>query len=187
MSNHRTDEYGGSLENRLRWPLKIVERARKAWGDKPLFYRLSASHWARPEPDADGHYAAWGLEQSIYLTRKLKDEGVDVSDVSSGGNDAEQKIDVKPGYQLELAAAIKRAVPDILVAGVGILVDGPQIERALASGEIDIAFAAREWIRNPKFALTVAGELGVAVAVAPQDELAHRRLVRPKTDHASLP
>jgi 2,4-dienoyl-CoA reductase-like NADH-dependent reductase (Old Yellow Enzyme family) len=102
LSNDRTDMYGGSLENRLRLPLRIVRAARKAWGnDKPLFFRVSASDWAEgPERDVNGEWKSWGIEQTVELARRLKAEGVDLVDTSSGGNWSAQKIPIGPMYQV---------------------------------------------------------------------------------------
>lgn len=105
LSNHRTDAYGGSLENRLRLPLEVAQLVREKW-DKPLFYRLSASDWLdsvdgpeKAHPGQKEEYAWWGIEQTTILAAKLRDLGVDLLDVSSGGNDRRQKIDVGPKYR----------------------------------------------------------------------------------------
>jgi 2,4-dienoyl-CoA reductase-like NADH-dependent reductase (Old Yellow Enzyme family) len=102
ISNTRTDDYGGqSFENRIRFPLRVVEAVREAWGDRPLFVRLSATDWAEgPEKDSQGAWLQWGIEQTILLTRELKRLGVDLIDVSSGGNWSAQKILFGPGYQV---------------------------------------------------------------------------------------
>jgi len=105
LSNNRTDEYGGSFENRTRLFLEVVELARKEWGDdKPLFARISASDWAEqelgPEKAADGTWKWWGIEQSKMLVGELIKRGVDLVDVSSGGNWIQQKIPIGPGYQV---------------------------------------------------------------------------------------
>lgn len=99
----RDDEFGGQeLEDRLRWPLRLTSLVRKAWADKPLFVRISASDWAQelgPEKSADGKWNWWGIEQSVILAGELEKLDVNLIDVSSGGNYVKQKIDVKPGYQ----------------------------------------------------------------------------------------
>lgn len=93
LSNLRTDEFGGSLGNRLRFPLQVISRVRKAWPDKPLFVRISASDWAEgPEKGDDGEWKQWGIEQSNIYVAELKKLGVDLIDVSSGGNWEAQKI-----------------------------------------------------------------------------------------------
>lgn len=99
LSNNRTDIYGGSLENRLRLPVEVARTVRQAW-DKPLFFRFSATDWAETEKDTKGEWVSWGLEQSVELARALQKEGVDLVDVSSGGNYVGQKIPLVPGYQV---------------------------------------------------------------------------------------
>lgn len=108
LTNRRTDEYGGHLENRLRLPLEVAELIRKAW-DKPLFYRVSASDWLEnvegPEKKGSSsgekeEWAWWGLEQTTILTQKLADIGIDLIDVSSGGNDLRGQIAVGPSYRM---------------------------------------------------------------------------------------
>ena len=99
LSNVRTDQYGGSLENRMRWPLRVAQKLRAAW-DKPFFYRISATEWAEgPEKDASGEWKQWGIEQSKIFVGELKKLGVDLIDCSTGGNWIKQKIPVGPGYQ----------------------------------------------------------------------------------------
>lgn len=103
LANNRTDEYGGSLENRARFALEIAAASRKAWGeDKPLFVRLSATDWAEQgEKDAQGNWISWGIEQTRWLVDELiKVSGADLIDTSSGGLWAAQKIAIGPGYQV---------------------------------------------------------------------------------------
>lgn len=102
LSNTRTDSYGGSLSNRIAWPLRIVERVRAAWDPKkPLFYRISATDWAEtPEKSDSGEWLQWGPEQNAVLVGELIKLGVDLVDVSTGGNWAGQKIPVGPYYQV---------------------------------------------------------------------------------------
>lgn len=102
LSNTRKDEYGGSLENRMRWPLRIIQNVRKAW-DGPLFLRISATEWAEdPEQNEDGEWTYWGIEQSKIFVGEAKKLGIDFVDCSTGGNYAKQKIPVGPGYQVIL-------------------------------------------------------------------------------------
>ena len=113
LSNTRLDDFGGqSFENRIRFPLRVVEAVREAWGDKPLFVRLSATDWTEgPEKDSQGRWLQWGIEQTILLTGELKKLGVDLIDVSSGGNWSAQKVLVGPGYQVcfpPLASLLKQ-------------------------------------------------------------------------------
>ena len=95
------DAYGGDLSNRMRFPLRLVHRVRKAWGDKPLFVRISATDWAEgPEKGDGGEWKQWGIEQSKIFVCELRALGVDLIDTSTGGNWLQQKIPVKHGYQV---------------------------------------------------------------------------------------
>ncbi|EIM83802.1 NADH:flavin oxidoreductase/NADH oxidase [Stereum hirsutum FP-91666 SS1] len=172
LSNLREDEYGGTLENRLRYPLQIVERCREVWpSTKPLFYRLSATDWSEGhEKDEQGSWKQWGIEQSIILSGELKKRGVDLIDVSTGGLWSKQKIPVAPGYQVQFAEAIKKAHPDVIVGAVG-LIDTPQYaEQVLESHQADVIFLGRPFLRNPHWAIQAAEDLGVAVKPANQYE-----------------
>lgn len=101
LSNGRTDEYGGSLENRMRYPLRIIKAVRDAWTDKPLFVRISATEWAEfPEKGDDGEWKQWGVEQSKVYVGEMKKIGVDLVDCSTGGNWVKQKIPLSHGYQV---------------------------------------------------------------------------------------
>ena len=119
ISNNRTDEFGGqSLENRMRWPLRLIKRIREAWSDKLLFVRISGTEWAGDEQDGHGNWLSWGLEQSKILTEELQKIGVDLIDVSSGGNYSKQDIPAVPGYQVcpipprpTTVARINRLIP----------------------------------------------------------------------------
>jgi len=174
ISNTRTDDYGGrSFENRIRFPLRVVEAVREAWGDRPLFVRLSATDWAEgPERDSQGNWLQWGIEQTILLTGKLEKLGVDLIDVSSGGNWSAQKVPVGPGYQVPFAAAVKKAHPDIAVGAVGLITTATQANSVLVEGKADIVSLAREFLRDPHFVLRAADELGVVVGPAVQYERA---------------
>lgn len=115
VSNTRTDEYGGSLENRIRWPLRVVERLRKVWSDKPLFVRISATEWAEfPEKDENGEWRQWSIEQSKIFVGELKKLGVDLIDCSTGGNWSKQNIPVGPGYQVSLPQTLLES-PKLIV------------------------------------------------------------------------
>ena len=101
ISNTRADEFGGqSLENRMRFPLRLIKRMREAWPDKPLFVRISGTEWGGDEQDEQGNWLSWGLEQSKIFTREVQKIGVDLIHVSSGGNYSKQKIPTGPGYQV---------------------------------------------------------------------------------------
>ncbi|RSH87413.1 hypothetical protein EHS25_003323 [Saitozyma podzolica] len=184
LTNRRTDEYGGNLENRLRLPLEVAELIRKAW-DKPLFYRVSASDWLEnvegPEKGASSNekdeWAWWGLEQTTILTQKLADIGIDLIDVSSGGNDLRGQIAVGPSYQVHFASHIKKHVKNILVGTVGIITEAHQAEDILLRGDADVVLLARQVLRDIDWPLEAAQELGAAVAPAVQYERAWSRMV----------
>ncbi|KAG7099587.1 hypothetical protein E1B28_001417 [Marasmius oreades] len=175
LSNTRTDEFGGQLlENRLRFPLRLISRCRSAWS-KPLFVRISATDWAEgPEKNEDGTWAQWGIEQSTIYAGEMKKLGVDLVDVSSAGNWSKQKITVVPGYQVPFAAAIKKAHPDLSVGSVGFITEGKQAEGYLREGKTDVVFLARALMRDPHWALTAARDLGVKIKAANQYERAFR-------------
>jgi 2,4-dienoyl-CoA reductase-like NADH-dependent reductase (Old Yellow Enzyme family) len=163
LSNHRTDSYGGSFENRIRFLLETVQAVRKVWPeDKPLFVRLSCTDWAE---------GGWTLEDSIMLARRLKAEGVDLIDCSSGGNVPPPlaKIPVAPNYQVPFAAAI-RAQAQIPTAAVGMITDAHQAQTIIAEGQADLIFTARQSLRDPYFPIHAARELGQpdAVKMPPQ-------------------
>ncbi|KAJ7293141.1 NADH:flavin oxidoreductase 2 [Mycena rebaudengoi] len=174
LSNIRTDQYGGSLENRLRFPLRLLQRCREAWKDKPLFVRISASDWKEgPEKAEDGTWLQWGIEQSnIWVAEMLRLGVVDLLDASSGANWAKQKIPLYPGYQVPFAEAIKKAHPSLPVGAVGLITDPVVAESYLQSGKADVVFLARELLRNPHWALLAAQKLGSKVKPANQYERA---------------
>jgi len=159
LSNHRTDEYGGSLENRMHFPLEIAKAVRKAVPeDLPVFVRISATDWTEN---------GWDIAQSIEFAKELKDIGIDLIDVSSGGNVPYAKIEVGPGYQVPFAEAIKKEA-EIAVAAVGLITEPVQAEEILKSGKADAILIARESLRDPYFAFRAAGELGGSVDVPVQ-------------------
>ncbi|KAL0566521.1 hypothetical protein V5O48_015493 [Marasmius crinis-equi] len=176
LSNTRTDEFGGqALENRLRWPLRLISRCRSAWGG-PLFVRISASDWAEgPEKNEDGTWAQWGIEQSKVWAREMEKIGVNLIDVSSGGNWSKQKIHAVPGYQVPFAEAIKKAHPSLNVGTVGFITDGKQAEGYLKEGKADVILLARALMKDPHWALTAAKDLGVKIKAANQYERAFYR------------
>jgi 2,4-dienoyl-CoA reductase-like NADH-dependent reductase (Old Yellow Enzyme family) len=155
LSNQRKDEYGGPLENRMRFPLEVARAVREAWpSDKPVFYRISATEWA------DG---GWDLAQSIELVRRLKDIGIDMIDCSSGGNIHHAQIPLGPGYQVSFAAAIRREAKVPTIA-VGLISDAVQAEQIVALGEADAVCLARAMLRDPYWARHAAKELKVELA-----------------------
>ncbi|KAF7793383.1 hypothetical protein EIP86_004495 [Pleurotus ostreatoroseus] len=167
LSNKRTDKYGGSLENRLRHPLSIVSRLRKAWADKPLFVRISATEWHEgPEKGEDGEWRYWGIQQSKILVGELEKLGVDLVDVSTAGNWIKQQIPTP------FAAEIKKAYPCMAVSTVGMITSPTQAEGYLQAGKADVVMLARELLRNPHWAMYAADELNVAIKPANQFERA---------------
>jgi len=154
LSNFREDEFGGSLSNRMRFPLAVVRAVRDAWPkDLPVLVRISASDWKE---------GGWNLEQSIAFAHELKELGVDMIDVSSGGNAADQKIVLGPGYQVPFAAAIRRDV-GIPVIAVGLITEPVQAEHILATGQADAVCLARALLRDPYWPRHAAKALGVAM------------------------
>jgi 2,4-dienoyl-CoA reductase-like NADH-dependent reductase (Old Yellow Enzyme family) len=152
LSNQRDDEYGGDFDNRVRLLLETVDAVRAAIpGTMPLLARISGTDWT------DG---GWDLDQSTRLAPLLRDHGVDLVDVSSGGN-APASIPVGPGYQVPLAAGVRSA--GVPTGAVGMITEPEQAEKVLANGEADVVFLARAAIREPAWPLRAAHELGVAV------------------------
>lgn len=165
LSNTRTDEYGGSFENRIKFLLQIVEAIQTVWPQRlPLFVRISASDWV------DG---GWTIEDSVQLAHILKQKGVDAIDVSSGGSVPYAKIAAGPGYQVPFAEAIKKQT-GILTAAVGIIVNARQAETILEQQQADLIMMAREHLRDPYFTLHAAKELGENIDWPVQYERAKR-------------
>ncbi|HST44221.1 MAG TPA: NADH:flavin oxidoreductase/NADH oxidase, partial [Luteimonas sp.] len=159
LSNQRQDAYGGSFENRTRVLRDVLAAVRSAWPEeRPLWLRISASDWV------DG---GWDIEQSIELARQVKDLGVDLVDVSSGGLHPAQTIEVGPGYQVPFAARI-RAEAGIATGAVGLITDAAQAEAILAEGRADVVLLAREFLRDAYFPRRAAAELGVVAEAPPQ-------------------
>jgi 2,4-dienoyl-CoA reductase-like NADH-dependent reductase (Old Yellow Enzyme family) len=155
LSNHRIDEWGGSFDNRIRLTLDVVRAVRLVWPERlPLFVRISATDWAE---------GGWDIEQSVELAKILKNEGVDLIDVSSGGLVAHQKIILGPGYQVPFAARIRREA-GIATGAVGLITESAQAEAILADGDADIVLLARELLRDPYWPRRAAQELGVQIA-----------------------
>jgi len=154
LSNFRTDDYGGSFENRIRFLLEVSKAVREAIPDTtPLFIRISASDWAEN---------GWQIVDSVELCKQLKEIGVDLIDVSSGGNLHNAPIKPVPGYQVPFAQAIK-AESDIPVAAVGAITDPHQAQEIINSNKADAVFLARAMIRNPRWAMAAAEELKVMI------------------------
>ncbi len=150
LSNLRTDEYGGSFENRIRFTLEVVAAVQVEWPeDLPLFVRISATDWAE---------GGWTLEESIALSQILKEKGVDLIDVSSGGLVSHQQIPLGPNYQVPFAEQIKKET-GILTGAVGLITEAHQAEEIIASGKADLVLLARASLRDPNVGLTFAHDL----------------------------
>ncbi|WP_234733989.1 NADPH dehydrogenase NamA [Tellurirhabdus bombi] len=159
VSNQRTDKYGGSFENRIRFLLEIIERVQTVWpGDLPLFVRISATDWTE---------GAWTPDDSVQLATILKDKGVDLIDCSTGGNVAQAKIPLSPGYQVPFAEKVKKEA-DILTGAVGLITTAEQANEIITTGQADFVLLARESLRDPYFPLHAAHQLGVDVPWLPQ-------------------
>jgi 2,4-dienoyl-CoA reductase-like NADH-dependent reductase (Old Yellow Enzyme family) len=170
LANLRNDQYGGSLENRMRLPLEVVRAVRKKWPEElPLFVRISATDWA-DGPDElkaiaenrESGTRSWNLAQSVILCRKLKEAGVDLIDCSSGGMTAAAKIPMGPGYQTPFAETIRREA-GIMTAAVGMITEPVQAEAILHQQQADAVFLARELLRNPYWPVHAANVLGVKI------------------------
>jgi 2,4-dienoyl-CoA reductase-like NADH-dependent reductase (Old Yellow Enzyme family) len=151
LINNRTDEYGGSFENRIRLLLQVVEAVQTTWPkENPLFVRLSCTDWAE---------GGWDIEESIKLCAILKAKGVDMIDCSSGGGVLHQKITLGPSYQVGFAERIKKEAA-ITTGAVGLITEPQQAEDILAKGQADVILLARQMLRDPYFPLHAAKALG---------------------------
>ncbi len=151
LSNRRGDQYGGSLENRMRFPLEVVAAIRKVWPEaKPILVRISASDWIE---------GGWDLPQSIEFSKRLKAAGCDCIDASSGGLAPEQKITLAPGYQVPFAEAIRKEA-GIPTVAVGLITEPRQAEGIVANNKADIVALARGILFDPHWAWRAAAELG---------------------------
>jgi len=151
LSNQRTDRYGGSFENRIRFALETTRAVRAVWPDKlPLAARLSCSDWVP---------GGWDIEQSVELARRLKTEGVDLIDCSSGGAVPDAKIPVTPGYQVPFAERIRRDA-NVATAAVGFITEPRQADDIIRKGQADMVLLARELLRDPYWPAHAAAVLG---------------------------
>jgi 2,4-dienoyl-CoA reductase-like NADH-dependent reductase (Old Yellow Enzyme family) len=154
LANRRTDQYGGSFDNRIRLLLEVVRAVRESWPEgSPLFVRISATDWAE---------GGWTLDDSVELARHLKKSGVDLVDCSSGGNVPPTQIPVGPGYQTAFAERIRREA-NILTGAVGMITAPAQADHIIRTGQADLAIIAREFLRDPYWPLRAARELGCPV------------------------
>jgi 2,4-dienoyl-CoA reductase-like NADH-dependent reductase (Old Yellow Enzyme family) len=155
LSNRRTDGYGGGLEQRMRFPLEVARAVRDAWpAEQPLLARVSATDWV------DG---GWDLEQSVTLSRRLREAGVDLIDCSSGGLVPDARIPAAPGFQVPFAAAIRQQA-GIATGAVGLITEPAQAEAIVAGGQADLVLLARQFLRDPYWPLHAAEVLGATVS-----------------------
>jgi 2,4-dienoyl-CoA reductase-like NADH-dependent reductase (Old Yellow Enzyme family) len=165
LSNHRTDDFGGSLANRMRVPLRVAGVVREIWPqDWPVFVRISASDWKE---------GGWDLPQSIELSKALGKIGIDLIDCSSGGTAHDAKIPSEPGYQVPFAEAIRRE-SKIATGAVGLITNAVQAEEIIVGEKADVVFLARQMLRDPYWPLHAAKELGADVPWPKQYDRAKR-------------
>ncbi len=159
IANKRTDQYGGSLQNRMRYPLEVFDAVRAAFPpQKPVGVKVSSTDWVE---------GGWDLAQTIEYARELKQRGVDWIDASSGGASPLQKIPLGPGYQVPFAKSIREAT-GITTIAVGLITEAKQAEDILASGKADMVTLARAMLYDPRWGWHAAAELGGQVEAPPQ-------------------
>ncbi|OLP46687.1 NADH:flavin oxidoreductase/NADH oxidase [Rhizobium oryziradicis] len=159
LSNKRNDEYGGSLENRMRFPLEVFDAVRKAFpADRPVTMRVSATDWVE---------GGWDLEQTIAFAQALEERGCSAIHVSSGGLSPDQKIAVGPNYQVPFARAVKAATKMPVVA-VGLITEFEQAEAILSTGDADMIAIARAILYNPRWPWHAAAHFGASVTAPNQ-------------------
>ncbi|ALW84178.1 oxidoreductase [Hymenobacter sedentarius] len=166
LSNHRTDEYGGTFENRIRLLLEVVAATREVWpAELPLIVRISVTDWTE---------GGWNADESVQLAAMLKVRGVDMIDCSTGGNVPKAPIPVGPGYQVQFAERIKQET-GMLTGAVGLITTPAEAEAILTNGQADVVLLAREFLREPYFPLFAAHDLGVEMPWPVQYERAKPR------------
>ncbi|KAJ3367175.1 hypothetical protein GGF31_007672 [Allomyces arbusculus] len=162
VSNQRTDDYGGSLENRARFLVEIVEAVRAVWpASKPLFLRLSCTDWVEE--------STWDIAEVIEVVKRVVPLGVDVVDCSSGGNAKHQKIALAPLYQVPFADQIKQAVPEVRVVAVGLITAAEEANRVVGECKADLVMMARPFLRD-SWVQSAAHTLGTEIAYVAQYE-----------------
>src|SRR5579883_2206533 len=155
FSNKRTDSYGGSFENRTRIVREVIESVRRVWPERlPLFVRISSTDWIE---------GGWDIEQSVELARMLGKLGVDLIDCSSGGNVADAKIPLAPGYQVPFSERIRREA-GVLTGAVGLITEPEQADKIIREGQADVVLIAREMLRDPYWPLHAAARLGQTIS-----------------------
>ena len=151
LTNFRKDEFGGSLENRMRFPLQIAKVLRNQWPSEwPVFVRISASDWAE---------GGWTVDDSVIFSKKLKELGIDLIDCSSGGTVPSANIIIGPGYQVPFSEEVRKKA-DMATGAVGLISDAHQAEEILQQGKADVILLARELLRDPYWPLHAAKSLG---------------------------
>jgi len=164
LSNQRTDTYGGSFENRVRFLIETVHSVRQVWPERlPLTVRISGREWV------DG---GWEVGDSVELAKLLKKEGVDLIDCSSGGNSVDARVPTDEGYQVHISEAVRNQA-EIRTAAVGLITRAQHAEEIISSGKADIVLLGREMLRNPYWAVQAARELGQPLPVSPQYQRAY--------------
>ena len=159
LSNHRTDEYGGSFANRIRFVCEIVDAVRRVWPERyPLFLRMSCSDWTE---------GGWTIEDSVALAGVLKAHGVDLFDCSSGGNVAHVRIPVGAGYQVAFAERVRHQAA-VRTGAVGMITDPAQADQIVRTEQADVVFLARQFLREPYWPLLAARALGLDIPWPPQ-------------------
>ncbi|TCD61076.1 hypothetical protein EIP91_009060 [Steccherinum ochraceum] len=168
-SNKRTDQYGGSFENRIRYPLEVIDAVRSVIPkDMPLFYRISATEWCEKSLPNE---PSWTVEDTVKFAGIIADHGVDLIDLSSGGNSQHQRVEPGHLYQVPFAAAVKKAHGDkILAAAVGGITNGNDAQRILTEGSADITLVGRAFQKNPGTVWKFAEDLGVEIFMSHQME-----------------
>ncbi|WP_406151144.1 NADH:flavin oxidoreductase/NADH oxidase [Streptomyces sp. NBC_01012] len=157
-SNHRTDSYGGSFENRARFALEVVDAVRAVWPDElPVFFRISATDWL--SENEDDPREGWTADDTVRLARELLAHGIDLLDVSTGGLAPKVRIPLEPGYQVPFAERVRKET-GLAVAAVGLITDPVQAEKIVADGGADAVLLGRELLRDPYFARNASRVLG---------------------------
>lgn len=166
ISNKRKDPYGGSFKNRIRLLLEVLEAVKQEWPKNlPIFVRISATDWVE---------GGWNEEESVELAKILREKGVDLIDCSSGGMVPDAKIPVEKGYQVRFSEKIKFEA-DIATGAVGLITTAEEAEEILTRDQADLIFMAREFLREPYFALKAAKDLKTNILWPPQYERAKPR------------
>ncbi|HEY2062652.1 NADH:flavin oxidoreductase/NADH oxidase [Amycolatopsis sp. NBC_01480] len=166
FTNRRTDGYGGSFEGRIRFALEVVDAVRAVWPeDLPVFFRVSATDWL--SENADDPREGWTADETVRLAKELLTRGVDLLDVSTGGNAPDAKIEAAPGFQVPFAERV-RTETGLPVAAVGMITEPRQAAEIVADGRADAVLLGRALLRDPYWARHAAAELGGEVATPAQ-------------------